>query len=398
MWTRSTGTRQSSTWSTSPEKHDARELRRLGAHLLEVVDPDGADAQLAAQLEAQERDAARKTFLTVRDCGDGTHEGRFKIPTLHAAMLTRQLEALMNPGRPDPITTTTINADGDGKTRPEVRGEAFTQWISRYPTDRLPTSGGVAATVVVTIPLDTLLHGLQAAALDTGDLISPTLARRLACEAGIIPAVLGSHGEVLDLGRKTRFHTPKQRLAMNLQQHGTCAVERCTMPATWADAHHLTPWSQGGHTSVHDGVLTCTRHHTQAHDPRYQSNASDPARSDWFDGNRSLPPSPGWSRRTARCASPARPARVAKLPQSPGHSPVHRWKARAPPRSTAALTTAKTAPCAAAARRISLIEYSDSSALGASGLSPGVARFQTCLKTWLAMTPPMMPLVIPNGR
>ncbi len=41
------------------------------------------------------------------------------------------------------------------------------------------------------------------------------------------------------------------------------------MPATWADAHHLTPWSQGGHTSVHDGVLTCTRHHTQAHDPRY---------------------------------------------------------------------------------------------------------------------------------
>ena len=285
MWTRSTGTRPSSTWSTSPQQHDARELRRLGAHLLEVVDPDGADAQLAAQLEAQERDAARKTFLTVRDCGDGTHEGRFKIPTLHAAMLTRQLESLMNPSRPDPITRS------DGKARPEVRGEAFTQWISRYPVDRLPTSGGVAATVVVTIPLDTLLHGLKAAALDTGDLISPTLARRLACEAGIIPAVLGSHGEVLDLGRKTRFHTPKQRLAMNLQQHGTCAVERCTMPATWADAHHLTPWSQGGHTSVTDGVLTCTRHHTQAHDPRYPSKASDPARSDWFDGNSPwLPP------------------------------------------------------------------------------------------------------------
>ncbi len=252
-------------------QHDARELRRLGAHLLEVVDPDGADAQLAAQLEAQERDAARKTFLTVRDCGDGTHEGRFKIPTLHAAMLTRQLESLMNPSRPDPISS-------DGKTRPEVRGEAFTQWISRYPTDRLPTSGGVAATVVVTIPLDTLLHGLQAAALDTGDLISPTLARRLACEAGIIPAVLGSHGEVLDLGRKTRFHTPKQRLAMNLQQHGTCAVERCTTPATWSDAHHLTPWSQGGHTSVHDGVLTCTRHHTQVHDPRYTVERIRPGR------------------------------------------------------------------------------------------------------------------------
>ncbi len=109
--TRSTGTRQSSTWSTSPHNTTPGSYADSGQHLLEVVDPDGADAQLAAQLEAQERDAARKTFLTVRDCGDGTHEGRFKIPTLHAAMLTRQLEALMNPSRPDPITTTTRRED-----------------------------------------------------------------------------------------------------------------------------------------------------------------------------------------------------------------------------------------------------------------------------------------------
>ena len=59
------------------------------------------------------------------------------------------------------------------------------------PTDSRMT-GGVSATVVVTMTVDTLMGGLKAAQLDTGHRISPGLARRLACRAGIIPAVLGA--------------------------------------------------------------------------------------------------------------------------------------------------------------------------------------------------------------
>ena len=65
-----------------------------------------------------------------------------------------------------------------------------------------PSSGGLNAAVVVTMGLETLLGGLGAATLDSGDRIAPGEARRMACAAGVIPAVLGSRSQLLDLGRQ----------------------------------------------------------------------------------------------------------------------------------------------------------------------------------------------------
>jgi hypothetical protein len=141
----------------------------------------------------------------------------------------------------------------------------------------IPKAGGVAAAVVVTMTLEQLLGGLagsprgseRAAVLDTGELVSAATARRLGCEAGIIPAVLGSRSQPLDLGRKARFHNETQRVAMMLRDGG-CAVLGCDWPPGMCHAHHKTPWSRGGNTSLDDGVLLCPRHHTLAHDTRYQ--------------------------------------------------------------------------------------------------------------------------------
>jgi hypothetical protein len=132
-----------------------------------------------------------------------------------------------------------------------------------------PKAGGVAATVVVTMTLDSLLGAETAATLDAGDRITASVARRLACEAGIIPAVLGGRSQVLDLGRKTRFHTEPQRIALMLRDGG-CATLGCDWPPGMCHAHHTTPWSRGGATSVDHGILLCPRHHTLAHDGRYQ--------------------------------------------------------------------------------------------------------------------------------
>ena len=63
------------------------------------------------------------------------------------------------------------------------------------------------ATVVVTMTLETLLGAERAATLDTGENLSAGRARMLACEAGIIPFVLGGASQVLDAGRERRFHT-----------------------------------------------------------------------------------------------------------------------------------------------------------------------------------------------
>jgi hypothetical protein len=116
--------------------------------------------------------------------------------------------------------------------------------------------------------LDTLEGRLQAAQLDTGERISPGLARRLACEAGLIPAVLGTGSVVLDLGRKTRFHTEPMRIAMALRDGG-CTADGCDWPPGLCHAHHNHPWATGGHTSAKDGRLLCPKHHTRAHDPAF---------------------------------------------------------------------------------------------------------------------------------
>jgi hypothetical protein len=247
--------------------HDAKALEQLGRHLVDVVDPDAADERLATRLESEERRAERTASFSMHDDGQGRCHGRFTIPSLQGAMLAAALQAVANPALADPVRRE--RADGGRVPTPEVMGEAFGRYVERFPTDRLPSSGGVAATVVVTMPLDTLLGGLEPAGVLGTDLqLSAATARRLACRAGVVPAVLDSTSLVLDLGRKVRLHTRSQRLAMSVQQDGRCAVDRCDTPAGWCDAHHLTPWSEGGRTSTKDGVLLCPRHHKLAHDPR----------------------------------------------------------------------------------------------------------------------------------
>jgi hypothetical protein len=88
--------------------------------------------------------------------------------------------------------------------------------------------------------LDTLTGALKAAQRDTSAKISPGLARRLACEAGLVPAVLGTRSEVLDVGRRTRFHTGPMRTALALRDHG-CTADGCDRPPGLCHAHHDTP-------------------------------------------------------------------------------------------------------------------------------------------------------------
>ncbi|SFC58730.1 protein of unknown function [Nocardioides terrae] len=250
----------------------------IADHLDEVLDPHGADRRLAVQLARAEATAARRAFPRLRhDETTQTTDGVFRIPLVQGVRLQRMLEALLNPGRPDPIDP--IDPDtGLRLTAEELRGRALAELVDRIPKAKLPRTGGCDPVVVVTLDLATLLGGLKAAPLDTGDAISPGTARRLAARYGIIPAVLGSSSEVLDLGRKARLYTGKQRLAMNVQQGGVCAVEGCARPAAWADAHHLHQWQHGGRTDLKDGVLVCRPHHTYADHPDYQVERLRPGR------------------------------------------------------------------------------------------------------------------------
>ena len=149
-------------------------------------------------------------------------------------------------------------------------GRAFVDYIETRPAGATPKAGGVAATVVVTMDLDTLLGGLAAASLDTGSRISAGEARRIACRAGIIPVVLGGPSVPLDVGRKRRFHTEAQRLAMGIRDGG-CTAAGCDAPPAMTEAHHdEVTWCEGGGTSVERGRLLCSPHHRRIHDPSFQ--------------------------------------------------------------------------------------------------------------------------------
>ncbi|GEP33086.1 HNH endonuclease [Nocardioides szechwanensis] len=237
--------------------YDARALRIQGRRILDVVAPEIGEAEEARQLAAEEKKAEQAARLTMHDDGHGQTFGRFMIRTAEADMFRKALQAIASP-----------KAGGQGLS-PHGMGLALMEHIRRYPTGKLPTAGGVSATVVVTMTLETLMGGLKAAQLDTGTRISPGLARKLACEAGVIPVVLGGRSEVLDVGRKRRFHTKAQRIAMAVRDKG-CAAMGCERPTSACHAHHLVQWSNGGGTSVESGVLLCARHHTLAHHDDYE--------------------------------------------------------------------------------------------------------------------------------
>lgn len=259
--------------------HDPKELRILGRRILEVIAPDVAEDHERRILEDQERHAAATASFTMRSDGLGSVYGRFKIPVLAGEMLAKHLAAIAAPrhrhaveGGDDVAARETSGSER--VSRPLRLGAAFTEYIETRAASGSPQAGGLAATIAVTMTLENLVGASErAAVLDTGESISAAEARRLACEAGIIPAVLGGVSQPLDIGRKARFHTEPQRTALALRDRG-CAEEHCDWPPGMCHAHHRQPWSRGGGTSVKNGVLLCPRHHTLAHDNRYQMKSA----------------------------------------------------------------------------------------------------------------------------
>ncbi|WP_455836870.1 HNH endonuclease signature motif containing protein [Pseudarthrobacter siccitolerans] len=120
----------------------------------------------------------------------------------------------------------------------------------------------------------------------TGPVATATL-RKLACDADIIPALLGTHGELLDLGRKTRLFTPAQRTALTARDQG-CAFPNCTIPAPWCEAHHITYWSHHGTTHTNNGVLLCSGHHHLIHKEQWTITTTN--NTPWFTPPKHLDP------------------------------------------------------------------------------------------------------------
>lgn len=248
--------------------HDAKDLGQIGKRILDVVAPEVGESHEAAVLASEEARADATVELgLVEDDGEGRCRGWFTGPSHMGKMLKRQLLALANPARHDEADL----KDDNGEWKPLRRrlGEAFVEYVERFPADLTPQTAGVNATVVITMTLEQLLSESATALLDDGSRMSAGQARRLACEAGIIPAVLGTKSQPLDLGRRARFFNRPQRIGLGLRDGG-CTAQGCETSASGCHAHHDDPWSRHGLTDVAKGRLLCPRHHRLAHDSRYE--------------------------------------------------------------------------------------------------------------------------------
>ena len=186
------------------------------------------------------------------------------------------------------------------------RGRALTELIEHLDTEKL--TGKVASTVIITMTAEQVMGAAKAAKLqqtildatgtlidmapssgaattDTGQLISASAARRIACNAGILPVVLGGPGHVLDVGRQERFFTEHQRTAL-ATIYETCAAADCDRPYAWSELHHEDPWSKGGLTDLDRAVPLCGYHHRKMHDPGYHHQITRDAHVDGLEHGR----------------------------------------------------------------------------------------------------------------
>ncbi|WP_345541489.1 HNH endonuclease signature motif containing protein, partial [Phytohabitans rumicis] len=155
--------------------------------------------------------------------------------------------------------------DVDVRTPAQRRADALVEICDlAMRTEDLPESGGERPHVVVTVSFDMLRLALGVGTLDTGERLSPEQVRRLACDAKIIPAILGGDGQILDLGRTRRLISGPLRRALELRDKG-CAFPGCDRPPRWCHGHHIVSWADGGPTTLDNSVMLCGYHHRLIH-------------------------------------------------------------------------------------------------------------------------------------
>jgi uncharacterized protein DUF222 len=227
---------------------DAGQLAILGKRILAYLDQDGRRPNDAPET---------RRSLHFHD-RDGGYELAGWLDREAAEILRSALSPL---AAPRPTTDTEI----DLRTAAQRDADALVELAQRALSDgELPTEGGERPQVVVTVSLPVLQGRIGSASLALGGPINADVARRLACEASVIPVVLGSRGEPLDVGRASRTVPAAIRRAVILRDGG-CAFPGCSVPARWCDIHHIIHWVDNGLTSLENCVALCGRHHRLLH-------------------------------------------------------------------------------------------------------------------------------------
>ncbi len=235
--------------------YSPRETGVLGAQLVAHLDQDGPEPADPDQAPVPENTLhlGRSRRGRLKLTGEFDPDGEAAIRAL--------LDAL---GKPSPA----IDGIPDERTLAARHGDALVDAAHQVlGFGNLPDCGGGRPHIAITVGLDELEQRLRGAMLDYGHTLHPETARLLACDAAVIPVVLGGASQPLDVGRARRTATAAQRRALIVRAGGCCEMPGCDRPASWCDAHHLEHWIDGGPTDLPNLLLLCRRHHVLVHRP-----------------------------------------------------------------------------------------------------------------------------------
>ncbi|MGH3574822.1 MAG: DUF222 domain-containing protein, partial [Pseudonocardiaceae bacterium] len=218
---------------------DPRRLRIIAQRLVANLDPDGPPPGEDPTPETPVRGE-----LWLRDRRDGGLGLEGWLDAEHGSIVRALIEQLAA------RRASTTEGTADPRTVPQRHAEALIELCDRArASDEFPSTAGEPPHVTVTITWDALRTALGTATLDYGQLISAGDARRLACDCKLIPVVLGSDSEPLDVGRAMRTVPLGIRRAL-VARDGGCSFPGCDRPPGLCAAHHVRHWIDLGETKI----------------------------------------------------------------------------------------------------------------------------------------------------
>ena len=153
-----------------------------------------------------------------------------------------------------------------GPSRTVRRADALAWMAERvFESGDAPALSPDRHEIVVHVEADVLSNGgAGRCEIEHRTAIAAETARRLCCDAGIVPVVDGPNGEPLSVGRRTRSIPPAVRRALSNRDRG-CRFPGCTATQR-LHGHHVRHWAEGGETSLDNLVLLCPTHHRLVHE------------------------------------------------------------------------------------------------------------------------------------
>ena len=266
-----------------------RQLTRLVREIADRFDVDGA--------EPREEHLRERASVTVRQRPDGLtriiadlhpEAAGFFLTALDARTAPRRLPRFVNadtgpddvivgdlsepnlfdarpfatsPFATSPFATNSTDPTAELRSLSQRRADALADMARESLAADPGSVAGTAVTMLVTVSLDALTSGMGTASVaGIDEPICAGTARRLAASAELIPVVLGTRSEPLDVGRSLRLFTEAQRRALAVRDGG-CIWPGCDAPPAWCEVAHLDPWILGGPTNLDNGALMCSAHH-----------------------------------------------------------------------------------------------------------------------------------------